>query len=82
MTLEELADLIDALRNRPSWRHTKDSTVRVRLSGQKSIGPLAAADVKSIYAGFDWDSSMVFIDTEEPLIRLSCPDNMKILDKP
>lgn len=66
MTLAELKELVDGL----CKRHKGLANAQVMITlAEPSIGGRAAAQIKGIYAGFDWEHNQIRVEPEESLVR-------------
>jgi hypothetical protein len=68
MTLEQLAEIIDRMRNRSTWDMYKDLTVAV-VTDEPSAGPLPVSVVVNAHSGSDWDSNRFLIWCEHKLAK-------------
>lgn len=64
MTLQELKTLVDKYID----DNNKDHEVVLKNS-IPSIGRTATIPIRSLFMGFDWDSGLVFLSTDRPIIE-------------
>ena len=71
MKLIDLKNRIDGYYERvhESQRERLDNTEVVVILKERSVGPRAHIKVGSATKGFDWESGMFCIVTEEPVVR-------------
>jgi hypothetical protein len=72
MTLEELFDKLNTLRDGPVWEYNKGRVVRVVISDD-TAGPLPTTDVDAVWFGLDWDSDSFLLFTKDVLVRNNTP---------
>jgi hypothetical protein len=72
MTLEELVNNLNILRDGPAWEYNKGRVVRVVISDD-TAGPLPTTDVDAVMFGFDWDSDSLLLFTKDVFVRNNTP---------
>lgn len=75
MTLEQLAKVIDRLKNGYRWDEHKEKQVKV-MTNDPSVGPVAMTTVVSAGVGFDWERNVFLIQCEDKLTKKSEPTKM------
>ena len=68
MTLEELVDKLNKLKESPSWKYNKDQIVRVRTNN-RSMGAVSSSDVVALHCGFDWNRNSFLIYCEDVIYK-------------
>lgn len=70
MTLSQLKEIVDWHYNnqlKNGYPHPTDTRVGIVVQTVGSIGGTPTVDIKSIYAGFDWDNGKLLIYPEKDL---------------
>jgi superfamily II helicase len=75
MTLEQLAENINRLKNSHEWDEHKKKRVTV-MTNDPSVGPVAMTTVVSAGVGFDWEQNVFLIQCEDKLTKNSEPTKM------